>query len=181
MDKELVNQLCADYNQADMILIGIGSELKGSHLNQDFDKVILYYKELLEKKNYFIITSNTDRSIEKFDFNRKRFVQPMLVANTVDDISEEVISEEKKQWDLYNKWLSATLNKSLLIIELGEGFSNPNLFRWPFEKVTLINNKAKLYRINNTFSQIPQEIAGKAISINVNSAEFLSEVSNIQE
>ena len=47
--------------------------------------------------------------------------------------------------------------------------------------MTLINNKAKLYRINNTFSQIPQEIAGKAISINVNSAEFLSEVSNIQE
>ena len=105
----------------------------------------------------------------------------MLVANTLEDISEEVISEEKKQWDLYNKWLSATLNKRLLIIELGEGFSNPNLFRWPFEKVTLINNKAKLYRINNTFSQIPQEIAGKAISINVNSAEFLSEVSNIQE
>ncbi len=37
--------------------------------------------------------------------------------------------------ELYNKWLSGTLAKKLLVIELGEGFNNPNLIKWPLREL----------------------------------------------
>ena len=58
----------------------------------------------------------------------------------------------QKQWDLYNKWLSATLNKQLLIIELGEDFNHPNVFRWPFEKIVFIIKKVKCIELMMNFT-----------------------------
>ena len=72
--------------------------------------------------------------------------------------------------------MAGTLNKKLLLIELGEGFNNPNLFRWPFEKITMINNKAKLYRVHKNFSQIPEDIRQKAESVSDNALLFLKQL-----
>lgn len=177
MSLEKINILKKDFEQAEMVLVGIGEELSASHLQENESEnrqLIAYYRDILEKKNYFIITSGTDRYIEKWDFNRKRYVQPMLIG--ADNIDNDVKQTEEKQWDLYNKWLAGTLNKKLLLIELGEGFNNPNLFRWPFEKITMINNKAKLYRVHKNFSQIPEDIRQKAESVSDNALLFLKQL-----
>ena len=89
------------------------------------------------------------------------------------------INEDEKQWDFYNKWLSATLAKKLLVIEIGEGFNNPNLIRWPFERIVMINDKAHFYRAHSTFYQIPKEIADKACTMKINSYEVLKELVNV--
>ena len=51
----------------------------------------------------------------------------LILILTAEEVANPLMMEEnreieEKQWDLYNKWLSGTLNKKLIIIELGEGF-----------------------------------------------------------
>ncbi len=87
--------------------------------------------------------------------------------------------DENRQWDLYNKWLSGTLAKKLLVIELGEGFNNPNLIKWPFERIVMINEKAHFYRVHSMFYQIPPEINKKSVTFKYDSYEVLKMLVNI--
>ena len=121
---------------------------------------------LLDKNNYFIISSTKHNYLGESTINPKRMVCPY-------------INEDEKQWDFYNKWLSATLAKKLLVIEIGEGFNNPNLIRWPFERIVMINDKAHFYRVHSTFYQIPKEIADKACTMKINSYEVSKELVNV--
>ena len=75
-----------------------------------------------------------------------------------------------------NKWLSSSLAKKLVIVELGEDFSNPNIIRWPFERIIMINQKSKLYRVHSTFYQIPKEIGDRACAFEMNGAQFIKEL-----
>ena len=77
------------------------------------------------------------------------------------------------QWNRYMQWLSGTLNKKLLILELGVGFRHPGVVRFAFEKTAYFNQKARMYRVNQTFSQITEELQGKAISVPENSVEWM--------
>lgn len=81
-----------------------------------------------------------------------------------------------EQWKKYLDWLMKTLNKKILMIELGEGFDNPTVIRWAFEKNTFINNKAKLIRVNDKFWQVTEEIKEKAISVPVYPNELLRQI-----
>ena len=153
-------------NDTDMILIGVGDEFAAG-LNDDGAMDFLNRISLmLEHKNYFIVATFDNDILRKTMLNQKRIVYPYLAENN---------EEEGKQWELYNKWLSATLAKRLLIIELGEGFKNPNVIRWPFERITMINNKAKFIRIHSALFQVPAELQEKAESIQKNAYEFVKE------
>lgn len=139
----------------DKILIGIGKEWK--------DEVTGVQKlaELLRERDYFIITSLADSSVLQSFFPAERLTYPG--------------AEEMEGWEAYEKWLSFTLNKSLLVLELGEGFANPGLIRFPFEKVTYFNQKSHMYRVNETFPQISDEIAERACAVKKNSVTFVME------
>lgn len=76
-------------------------------------------------------------------------------------------------WNKYLTWLSGTLNKKLVLLELGEGFLAPGIIRWPFEKTAYLNQKASFIRVNEKFPQITEEIKDKAISVKENVREFL--------
>lgn len=78
-----------------------------------------------------------------------------------------------ERWDSYMKYLSSTLNKNLLILELGVGLEYPTVVRWPFEKVTFINKKAHLVRVHEKLFQYTKEIADKTDSIQMNSVDFI--------
>ena len=65
-----------------------------------------------------------------------------------------------------------------LLLELGEGFLIPNLIRWPFEKVTFINQKSVLYRINGQLPQLPENISERAAAVSESSYDFLQELKN---
>lgn len=79
------------------------------------------------------------------------------------------------QWENYTKFLQRTLNKRLVLLELGVDFSTPTVIRWPFEKIAMLNNKATLYRINEKFPQLTEEIKDKGISIKQCSLTYIKE------
>ncbi len=79
------------------------------------------------------------------------------------------------QWEHYKKWLTATLNKKLCILELGVDFTFPQIIRFPFEKTAFYNKKATFARVNSRFPQLEAELAaeGRAISVAESPVEML--------
>ncbi|WP_101878132.1 hypothetical protein [Lachnoclostridium edouardi] len=80
------------------------------------------------------------------------------------------------QWKAYTEWLSRTLNKELLVLEMGAGFKYPSVMRWPFEKTVFFNKKAFLCRVGEKFYQISEEMGEKGLGICENSLNFLMKV-----
>lgn len=78
-----------------------------------------------------------------------------------------------EQWQLYTKWLQGTLNRKLLILELGVGMQCPSVIRWPFEKIAFFNQKASFYRVNETLYQLSEELKEKGTSISQNAIDWL--------
>ncbi len=85
------------------------------------------------------------------------------------------------QWNEYQQWLTKTLNRKLLVLELGVDFSYPTVIRWPFEKVVYFNKQAKFYRVNETLYQMTNEIKDKGISISQNAVDFLLDITTTNE
>lgn len=94
-----------------------------------------------------------------------------LVGNT---IKAETYIEEGylPKWKEYTNWLSRTLNRKLLILELGEDFKTPTVIRWPFEKTAYINKQVVMFRIHQTYFQPSEEPSGRMVSIPEHSCEF---------
>lgn len=82
-------------------------------------------------------------------------------------INEEGYLEEGYlgQWEKYKKWLTCTLNRKLVILELGVGFQFPQVVRWPFEKTAFYNQKSTLVRVNSKFPQLTAELSQRGVSI----------------
>lgn len=81
-----------------------------------------------------------------------------------------------EKWELYNKWLSGTINRNLVLLELGVDFDTPTVIRWPFEMICMINQKSLLLRINSKFAMLTPEIAEKAVAFSKSSCEFIDEL-----
>lgn len=77
------------------------------------------------------------------------------------------------QWERYTRWLAGTLNRDTLILELGVGFKEPGVIRFPFEKTTYFNQKAFLCRVNKRFPQTAGEIKDRAVGIGEDSVEWI--------
>lgn len=79
-------------------------------------------------------------------------------------------------WQRYTKWLQGTLNRRLLLLELGVSMGFPTVVRRPFEKITTYNRKAFLYRVNENLYQIPTELLSKGVGISKNAIDWLSQL-----
>lgn len=155
----MINEDVKDFiAQSDVVLIGLGEEF---NIDDEEKKMKAYNNlyELIEKKNYYVISMNQDCNIVSSVFKEQYTVFPMA------DVSEE-------KWDKYLRWLSCTLNHRLLVMELGVSLNNPNVIRWPFERCVMINNTATLCRVNATLPQLPEQLSDKGISIKENSLDF---------
>ena len=97
-----------------------------------------------------------------------------LTGNT---IKAETYIEEGylPRWKDYMKWQTGTINRSRVILELGEGFATPTVMRWPFEKIIYFNRKSRLYRINESFYQLPKEAEERGVSVHENSVRWMLE------
>ena len=166
--------------------------------------------DVIGNKNYFLITTNTDDCIYDSKFEADKIVAPcgsnfrwQCKAACCKDIWDKKIEkcphcqgevvqniwknqpyvEEGylKQWSVYTRWLQQTVNKKLVILELGENFETPSVMRWPFEKITYINEKAYFVRVGEKFSQLTEEISNKnrAVSIAMNSKVFIENLKSI--
>lgn len=77
------------------------------------------------------------------------------------------------QWEKYNKWLGKTLGKQTLLLELGVGFSDPSVIRFPFERMTYFNRKGFLYRVHGKFPQITEELKERSYGVAGNSVDWI--------
>ena len=159
----IYNDLIDDIKSADYVLFGLGKEIYSSDDTEIYDNLKKLFASM-EHVNYFIVSTDKAGTIRNCGLNERRIVCP---------VNENNAEEEEKQWDFYNKWLSSSLAKKLVIVELGEDFSNPNVIRWPF---VMINQKAKMYRVHSTFYQIPKEIGDRACAFEMNGAQFIKEL-----
>ncbi len=169
MDPEQAKQeILEKLEHAEKILIGIGNEWNGKSGRQpdEVKQAAASLKKITEGKDFFLITGLTGEAVSRLG------MKPGHVAAPFDETSAE------EQWDAYMKWLSFTLNRKTLILELGEDFSRPSLMRWPFEKTAMLNRKAFLYRIGQNFYQIPDELKDKARGVQENSVDFAAALGN---
>lgn len=97
--------------------------------------------------------------------------KPMIINNVY--ASEYDESGYLEQWQLYTKWLQGTLNRKLLVLELGVGMQFPSVVRWPFEKVAFFNQKASFWRVNENLYHLSEELKEKGTSISQNAIDWL--------
>ncbi|MCI8296914.1 MAG: hypothetical protein HFG22_13755 [Lachnospiraceae bacterium] len=187
---------------AERVLIGIGGKWKiqgrlSDVENQAVQEAYGRLCQMVEGKDYFIVTTLTDGALYDTAFEKERFVAPCgnihwkqcaktctkdiweegevpdgicphcgapLIGNTIE--AETYIEEGYlPMWKKYQLWLTTTLNRELVVLELGEGFRTPTVIRWPFEKTVFFNQKAWMFRIDDDLCQVPQEIRERATSI----------------
>ena len=77
------------------------------------------------------------------------------------------------QWNRYTQWLTGTFNKDLVILELGVGFANPGVIRFPFEKTAFFNQGSFFLRVNQTFPQTTEELKDRAQGVHQNSVDWI--------
>ena len=162
----IYNDLIDDIKSADYVLFGLGKEIYSSDDTEIYDNLKKLFASM-EHVNYFIVSTDKAGTIRNCGLNERRIVCP---------VNENNAEEEEKQWDFYNKWLSSSLAKKLVIVELGEDFSFSYVIRRPFERIVMINQKAKMYRVHSTFYQIPKEIGDRACAFEMNGAQFIKEL-----
>lgn len=153
-----LEELKAEVQDANLVLIGIGEEVSGN-----LDDLYRALHGLLEKKDYFIVTLQDRKGLLAAGIEGKQITAPFSEG------------EDQKSWEQYLHWLGFTLNQKLCILELGAGFKNPNVIRFPFEKTCYFNQKSRYIRINETFPQLSAEIADRGVSIKKNPVEFFTE------
>lgn len=161
MEKINFEEIRKKIHSCDMLLIGIGQEFQEGKAERERQKKVLEELcSLVKGLNYFVLTSSKDGLVEEISWREGAVAAPLH-------------REDEEAWDRYMKWISYTLNRRLLVLELGEGFLNPAVMRWPFERIVMINQKAELLRVGENFSQIPEEIKDKGISCSLSALSFI--------
>lgn len=79
-------------------------------------------------------------------------------------------------WGEYTKWIQNTMNRKICILELGAGMLFPNVIRFPFEKMTYFNFKAKCFRVNAHLYQLTDEMAARGVSVPMHSVELFQSI-----
>ena len=174
MEQNIQDTIKQAVDQAEFVLVGIGEEFQaaeGEGQEEKNSRILSAYNhlaDLIREKTYFVVTENRDDLI----FSSR--LLDFFIASPLGDTERKNSSEE--QWNSYLNWLGATLNHRLCILELGVGFFAPQVIRWPFEKTVMFHLKSTLIRINDRFPQLPEQIAGRGISVRENALEvFASE------
>lgn len=76
----------------------------------------------------------------------------------------------------YETFIEANSEKKLLFLELGVGYTTPEIIRFPFENMTQSLENAQLIRINLGMAEIPEKISDKSISIDADITRVLSDL-----
>ncbi len=152
-----LEELKKEVQEANLVLVGIGEECMGK-----MDRFYQKLAEILKKKDYFIVTLQDRAGLEAAGLVSEQITAPFSV------------DEDQGSWEKYLHWLGFTLNQKLCVLELGAGFKNPDVIRFPFEKAAYFNQKSRYIRMNQKFPQLSAEIAERGISIKENPVVFFS-------
>lgn len=177
MEKAAEGSILQDIKDAELVLVGIGTEFSAKYAEKE--RVLDAYNRLavlLQDKNYFLLTINTDDVIFESELKEGRIVAPCGSDRTGNIVTNENYDESwyLPQWNKYRKWLQGTVNRRLCILELGVGMEYPTVIRFAFEKVVFFNQKCRMYRVHERLAQLTPEIRDKCISVTENAVSFVS-------
>lgn len=171
----MINTILDKVQEADLILIGIGTDFAGNNKKEDVKRAYNKLKDMVGSKSYFVVTLNTDDYIYESSLDKERIVAPCGSDAAGNVVTNENYDESiyLPQWETYTRWLQNTLNKKLCILELGVGFQYPSVIRWPFEKTAYFNQKSNFIRVHEKLAQLTPEIKERSISISQNPVHVL--------
>jgi len=204
-----------------------GARIGGDDAEKSLHKLAM----MLQDKNYFIVSTSTNRTITEIPWKNGRLVMPCgstvkkqcvkgcskELENITAEESEELqavfeqLFEGKlpklgfpalgrckecdsdmiynniyaesyneagylEEWQIYMKWLQGTLNRKLVVLELGVGMRYPTIIRWPFEKVAFFNQKASFFRVNERLFHMTEELGSKGIGIAQNAIDWINQL-----
>lgn len=177
MEKILMEKAGHDVDEADLVLVGIGTEFCAKDMERT--AILDAYNKLaniLKGKNYFIVTVCTDDVIFESELDTGRIVAPCGSEKKGNVITDENYDESwyLPQWNKYRLWLQGTVNKKLCILELGVGFEYPTVVRFAFEKIAYFNQKCTMYRVHEKFAQLTPEIKERCTAVPENAVSFVS-------
>lgn len=129
-----------------------------------------YMKNILQNTNDDL--KYNEQYVKNIDLGKcSKCGRPLVLNNIYAEHYDE--TGYLSQWQLYTKWLQGTLNKKVLILELGVSLKFPSVIRWPFEKIAYFNQKAVFCRVNENLYQLSEELKDKGISVPKNSIDWL--------
>ncbi len=164
-NKEIIKQYV---EAADMVLVGIGTGFKSESVEK-VDKAYKNLQALIDGKNYFVITESTDERIFDAGFKPDRVTAPVIEKERSGQTADS-------NWNTYLKWVMGSMNRNILMLELGVSLMQPEIIRFPFEKMTAVNRKSNFIRINEKLPFLPENLSEKAISIKVDPVELMIEL-----
>lgn len=174
---EMTDRIKASVKDAQKILVGIGECFDGMEAARA-KEAYSGLSRLLDGEDYYVLTFGSAGILIDNGINCDRIVAPFddeyNLSKAIDD--EDAESAGERIWNTYNEWLARTLNRSLCILELGVGIKYPTIMRWPFEKVTMINNKAQMFRVHPSLYHATEEIKDKCESVMADPVELLSKI-----
>jgi hypothetical protein len=204
-NNEKINNILGYYNKLSKLIedknyfiVSVCNDeiIRYSNLKQD--RIVTPCGTILKKECHVGCKSEVFDSIEDFEMIYKKlemmyrddFFDKQLLMNIIpycdnceatmelNLLSGVSYSEEGylDRWEYYNKWLTGTVNRQLVMLELGVNFDTPTVIRWPFEKICLVNNKSTLIRVSEQFAMLPPEIGDKAVALSMNTKEFLDTI-----
>ncbi len=81
-----------------------------------------------------------------------------------------------KQNKKYEEFLEETKNKKVVLLEFGVGFNTPGIIRFPFEQMTLQNEKWNLVRFNKENPNVYLEIEDKCIKVSEDIGKVINKI-----
>lgn len=80
---------------------------------------------------------------------------PVCGKNMEMNLRKDINFVQDEKWyeksEKYDKFMQKAKGNNLLLLEIGVGFNTPGIIRFPFEKITNIEDKTKLIRINKDY------------------------------
>lgn len=149
-----------------------GTKMKQCAANCGYEAMDTTKDDWNAMKAYIEQLSDRQREEVKLDLGRcPKCGSPMVLNSIYAEKYDE--NGYLSQWQVYTKWLQGTLNRRLVVLELGVGMQCPSVIRWPFEKIAYFNQKASFWRINEKLYQLTEELKEKGIAISMNAIDWL--------
>ncbi|WP_233601583.1 NAD-dependent protein deacetylase of SIR2 family [Corallococcus sp. AB038B] len=79
-----------------------------------------------------------------------------------------------EQAQRFRQWVGQGSEGRLLVIEIGAGFNTPSVVRWRMEHLVHHHLDARLIRINPLNPELPEELTGRAVSLEMGAVEALA-------
>ena len=79
----------------------------------------------------------------------------------------------------FSEFVTNAMDSKLVLLELGVGFNTPTIIRFPFEKMTREHANITLIRLNLGQAVVPESLGNRAIGIEADMAESISDIFNV--